>query len=404
LSQPFRWSDQAQLTETAGQKHISDLVQWDIVLAANHVHTAMRDVVQDERWRAALPGLLSDATQLLLDALDLMRELGRAHDREDGSYVLQPSIADHPQNQRYYDWTFLIELVRDAWLTTAETSTNRARLEVERWLTIPYPLFRQLVFFAATETQLFPSSVGLSWLLEEDHWWLWSVETEREAIGLLKVLVPLLTPEDSGRLQGAILEGPPRDMFREGIEPERLQRIIDREIWLRLAKFREAGGTLSGDSTATLGALAAEHPSWRMADDERDEFPVWMGEVNESRAFLATPKRTRELVDWLRENPTASDWQDDDWRDRCQNDFPRAASALLRLAKRGEWIVDRWRTALQAWSHERFAARSWRYIGETLASAPDAVIKELAHALGWWLQAVGKVFTRGENAFFGLIR
>jgi hypothetical protein len=173
---------------------------------------------------------------------------------------------------------------------------------------------------------------------------------------------------------------------------------------LRLAKYREAGATLTAESTIALDALSALHPNWRVAKDERDEFPFWMGEVDDSRTFLATPKRTPELARWLHENPTGSDWQDDDWRDRCLNDFPRAATALLRLAQQGDWIVDRWREALQAWSDERLAARSWRYVGDTLASAPDNFIKELAHSLGWWIQTVAKVFTRGEDAFFGLIR
>jgi hypothetical protein len=179
LTKPFHWPEQTKSAEPTVPTRISDLVQWEIVLAASHVHTAMHGIMQDDRWCAALPGLLSDATQLLRDALDLMRELGRANDREDGSYVFRPSIAEHPQNQRHYDWTFLIDLVRDAWLATAETSPELARLEVERWLTIPYPLFRRFVFFAATQSQLFLSSLTVNWLLEDGHWWLWSVETER---------------------------------------------------------------------------------------------------------------------------------------------------------------------------------------------------------------------------------
>jgi hypothetical protein len=98
------------------------------------------------------------------------------------------------------------------------------------------------------------------------------------------------------------------------------------------------------------------------------------------------------------------DWQEDDWHDRCRNDFPRAVTALLRLAAQGDWVVSRWREALQVWSDERLAARSWRYLGEALASAPDNVIRELAHPLGWWLQKVAKVFTEHQEQFFSLIQ
>jgi hypothetical protein len=285
-------------------ENVSDLVQWEIVLATTHVHTGMRDLTEDERWRSALPELLEDATQLLRDALDLMRELGGAEDRHDGTYISNPSIAEHPQNTRYYDWTFLIELTRDAWLATVDASPESAREQVRRWLAIRYPIFRRLVFFAAAETELFSTALALDWLLDEGGWWLWSVETEREAIGLLKALAQRLTPDESDRLQSAILEGPPADMFREDIEPERLKRIADREKWLRLAKLLEAGATLSAETTAVWVALSEEYPDWRVAPDERDEFPFWMGEVNDSRSFLATPRDTRGLALWLRENPT----------------------------------------------------------------------------------------------------
>ena len=55
--------------------HIRQLVDWDIVLSTNHVHIALREFRNSDRWAADLPKLLSDFTQLLRDALDLMREL-----------------------------------------------------------------------------------------------------------------------------------------------------------------------------------------------------------------------------------------------------------------------------------------------------------------------------------------
>ncbi len=404
LTEPFRgWEGDDQVVASKPTR-TKDLVDWEIVLVSKYVHSALKDLSKDARWREALPELLSDSTTLLRDALDLMRELGGIEDRHDMSYMHQPSISEHPQNRDFHDWTALIDLARDAWLATAEKAPERARLETERWLTIPYPLFRRLAFFAATGTRLITPQKALSWLLADEHWWLWSVETEREALRLLVALAPQLDAQDREVLEQAVLHGPPRVMFRDDTEPERLRQIFDREIWLRLAKCNAAGTKLSAGAAARLDALSRQYPAWRTAEDERDEFPYWMGDGEDLRKFSATPKHRRDLVKWLQENSKTDAWHEDDWRERCKLDFRPTAWALLTLVQRGEWLPDRWREALQAWADEKLAARSWRYMGGALVLAPDDVAKELAHSLSWWLQAIAKSFNGNEAHFFTLIR
>ncbi len=125
LREPFRWPEEDD--EAREPKRIKDLVEWEIVLSTDHVHTSLRDLPKDERWNAALPELLADVSTLLRDALDLMRELGGAEDRSDLSYMHQPSISEHPQNRDFHDWTALIDLTRDAWLATAAQSRRGQR-------------------------------------------------------------------------------------------------------------------------------------------------------------------------------------------------------------------------------------------------------------------------------------
>jgi hypothetical protein len=383
---------------------LKDIVDWEIVLRTDHVHFAMKEMSRNAQWIEALPDLLSDATSLLRDTLDLMHELGGADDQQDGSHRHQPSISDHPQNRRFRDWTALIDLAREAWKASAARFPGRARLEAQRWFSIPYPLFRRLTFFALTDINLFTPQEAIGSLLADRHWWLWSVETERETLRLLVSIAPRLDAQDGETLERAILRGPPREMFRDSIDQDRLQQRIDWETWLRLAKCRAAGAQLGPDAAAKLQALAQQYPAWRLATDERDEFPVWMGDSEEWRTFLSSPKNCRDLVVWLREHPTVDTWQEDDWRERSKKDFRRTTAALLHLANRGEWLVERWRQALQAWSDETFATRSWRCLCSSLTIAPDEVIKELASPIGWWLQSISKTFSVNEDAFFILIR
>lgn len=402
LREPFRRpDDKRKSTEPA---RIKDLVEWEIVLSTDHVHSSLRDLPKDERWNAALPELLSDFSALLRDALDLMRELGGAEDRCDRSYMYQPSISEHPQNRDFRDWTALIDLTRDAWLATAAQSPAQAALVAEFWWHAPYPLFRRLAFFAAAQDNVVPRRQALDWLLADDYWWLWSVETKREAVRLLVALAPRLNAVMLRKLEQAVLAGPPREMFKDDLEPKRWIRIVDREIWLRLAKMADAGAVLGAESSARLSELSTQYPEWKLAEDQRDEFPFWMGDGDEWRKFVATPRRRRELVAWLRQQSGTDHWQEDDWRQRCRDNFATTACALCALARESVWPTERWREALQAWSEEKLLKRSWRYMAPVLADAPDEVLRKLTHGVSWWLQAIAKTFEGHEAHFFGLAR
>jgi hypothetical protein len=140
----------------------------------------------------------------------------------------------------------------------------------------PYPVFRRLAFFAAAQERPIPPRLALDWLLADEHWWLWSVETQREVIRLLVALAPRLEATMLAELEQAILSGPPRDLYPAEIEPDAWNDTVDHAIWLRLAKVAQTGASLGEEGKKRLDALSAQHPSWQPAADERDEFLIWM--------------------------------------------------------------------------------------------------------------------------------
>ena len=255
----------------------------------------------------------------------------------------------------------------------------RARLAAEAWKEIPYPVFRRLAFFAATRNPIISNRLALDWLLEDEHWWLWSSETSRETLRLLVALAPRLAENDLRTLEQAILAGPPRDMYIPDMEPEEWARVRDREIWLRLARIAQTDATLGPAADRSLAELSSEYAEWELAQDESDEFPHWMDRGEKWRTYVATPRRRRDLSQWLKDHPETDYWQDDDWQQRCRDTFPAAACALCELAKAGCWPTARWREALQAWSDDALTKRSWRYMAPLLADAPDDILKELIH-------------------------
>lgn len=402
IRSPIRLPD-----ETSDQDEslrIKDLVDWELVLASEHVHTAISELSKNPHWNSALPSLLDDFVLLLRDSLDLARELGGADDFGDRSYLHQPSISPHPQNKDYRDWTALIDLVREAWLALVDQSHDRARIAAERWWTYPYPLFKRLVFFAATVDGVIPPERAVDWLLADDHWWLWSDETQREVFRLLIVLSPQLDGNLLEVVENAILVGPPRDMFDPEMTSDEWKRLTDREIWLRLAKLNSSGVTLGATAAGKLVELEAMYPRWKLSPDDREEFPFWVGDGDEWRSFLATPRRRRELIDWLKSHPKRDAWQDDDWRQRCRDSFCTTLFALFSLSRANEWPTERWKEALSAWSIDELAKKSWRHVAPIMIGAPDHVIGDLTHALAWWLQEIAKVFDENEDLFVRLCR
>lgn len=275
LREPFRWPGTEEDDEA--QDRVKNIVEWEVVLASDHVHSGLRNLLEDEQWTAALPELLNEFSTLLRDALDLMCELGGVDSEHDHSYIHQPSISDHSQNKDFHDWTALIELTRDAWLTTVSNSPERARLVAEMWTHEPYPVFRRLSMVAAAQGRVIPLRQALDWLLTDEGRWLWPEETRRETMRLLVSLAPELDAGMLAELELAILSGPPRNLYRADIDPEGWNNILDHGVWLRLAKISQAAGTLSEAGQSRLVELSARH-SWQLVADESDEFPIWMGD------------------------------------------------------------------------------------------------------------------------------
>ncbi|MCS3498667.1 hypothetical protein M2189_002374 [Bradyrhizobium japonicum] len=393
LKKPIRW-EPGEATEEPTR--IKQLVDWELVLAVDHVHSSVRDLA-DDQWQVALPALLDDFQQLLRDALDLLRELGEADNRDDRSYWDLPSIAPHWQNRGFRDWVTLIELLRDAWLETRKSAPERARNIALAWFDIPYPTFKRLALFAASQDGAIDSERWVEWLVSDDGWWLWSGGTKRETMRLLVLQGSELSPAARATLEAAILAGPPRRMYREGLAPEDWQSIVEDAVWVRLAKLREGGGLLGKDAFLRLDNLTAAEPRRRLAKNEQDEFTYWMSGTGDpdfetKRRVDIAPRKRADLVQWLKQpQPKMSSFYDEDtWRDTCRTRFFHSLFALCDLASEGIWPTGRWREALQAWSDGILIVRSWRHAAPLLARMPDTVMQGAAHSLTWLMRAASK--------------
>ena len=400
LRPPFPWP--LDDDEDEEPRRIHQLVDWDIVLTADNVHWNLHELEETDTWADALPTLLADFTNLLRDALDLMKELGSADDKSDLSYVNQPFITEHPQNSQVQDWTALIELNRNAWQALVSKSPEQARLAAETWSHITYPLFRRLTFFTAAQADTVPSHKALQWLLADDNWWLWSNETRNEAMQLITALAPRLSPNQLRKLERAILAGPPRDMYRPDIDEEDWNDLKDRETWLRLIRISQAGATLNAAARRRQNELSASHPDWDPLEEEPWIYTTWAGDLDELLPRVTTPRDPEELVEWLRSNPEPDGRQQADWRDRCRDHLDTAASALIALAEEGNWPVARWEEALLRWSEDGLTHPSWLKLAPVLANIPANVLHQLARPVSLWLEKLSRIIEEHEETFLSL--
>ena len=407
LKKPFRWGDEAENTDEPTQ--IKQLVDWELVLAADHVHSAVHELA-DERWTSALSLLLEDFQQLLRDALDLLRELGEAGDRNDRSHRDLPSIIPHWQNRGFHDWVTLIELLRDAWLAVRGIDSARATRIAQAWFELPYPTFKRLALFAASQDACIAPEQWVDWLLADGAWWLWSMESGREVFRLFVLQGRQLTGASQDRLETAILAGPPRKMYRDDLEPDRWQDLVARSVWLHLAKLNSSGLALSTTTQTRLAELSSAYPQCQLSANERDEFSHWMSgtgdpDYEESREIDIAPRKRRELVQWLtKPQPERGPFYENPWREVCRNRFFHSLFALCDLARDGVWPAGRWREALQAWSEEGTVQRSWCYAAPLVQTMPDTVIQEIAHGVTWWIKVASESINRHEDILLDLCR
>ena len=404
----FFW-DEDDATEIT-RKNIKRFIDWDVVLAADHVNYSIDDLQNLAAWPKVLPELLGDIQQLLRDALDLQRELGEADDLNDRSNRGLQSISPHSQNHDFNDWVSLIELLRDAWLAVQQSHPARATKIARDWFEQPYPTFKRLALYAATQDENIIADEWVSWLLADDCWWLWSLGTRRETMRLLVLKGQNLTPIERGRLEAAILAGLPRKRYNENLESEDWQELEAHAIWLHLAKLKSGGCVLGNDAAQKLADLSVAYPNWKLAANERDELWSWTSgtgdpDFEERYPIVKVPRQLDELVIWLRQGTKTDPFSGNDWRDVCQKEFATVVRAFGILCQENFWPSRYWEDALYTWSDEKQIQECWIDVAPLVAQMPDELLSTLAHSATWWLQSASKKkLNCHEDLFFDLCR
>lgn len=370
---------------------VTELVRCELTLAADKVYEFLRQKsVKSDKWMSALPSLLEDFQQLLRDALDLLSELNPVSG--DNSFWYLPSIAPHDDNLGFDDWVSLIELLRDAWLEVYTNDKAHATRIAQSWFDLPYPSFKRLALYAASQDDCIAPEQWVQWLCADGAGSLWSWNTEREVCQLFYLQGKHLSGAAQEQLEKAILAGPPRETYSSDLDAQKRKTYTEKDILLRLTQLNSSGLVLNARAAARLKELSAVHK----ADDS---------DVEDIRQVDIAPRKRRDLVLWLtRPTPERRPFNEDTWPEVCRTRFFHGLFALCDLAKKGEWPTSRWREALHVWAEPSMASLSWRYVAPMVQTMPDLVLQQIDYAVTWWIKSTSTSTSAHQDILLNLCR
>ena len=347
--------------------------------------------------------ILATLTTNLLSGLSLLKLYSKAlydeHDKvdriSDHSHIDIPSIEPHPQSHHLQTqtWTLLVKICWDVWLEAWDSQPDIATSVFRLWRAQEYSVFRRLTLLAATERPILSPSEAVEMLLEDNAWWLWSAETQREKFKLLATHSAQIEPEIARRLEEAILAGPPRGMFQEDLSGDEWEQLVDREAWLHLSKLQSFGNQLSADAVTRLDTLQERYPGWALTDDDRNESATWLESphgitpetlmLHSQLAQLPVEGRVEFLAD-----------QSGEFHEEKIGSFKSLAT------KQGELVIEtlRYLADTENWHPEIWAAGLVGLADNTeidsseflsvLLRADDALLQEKAWAMAHWIDAI----------------
>lgn len=376
---------------------ISKTLTTELRLSSDYIKDALREF----DWGGSLHHFIQDFQQLLRDAIDLSNFIKNDH------FFDLPSIESHPQNKYSPDYTVLIELLRDSWLELLKKEPIQAKLMALQWLYDKELLFKRLGLFAASIENSISCEHWIDCLLVNDCQNLWDIHLRREVLRLLAKQGSSVKNEQITKLETALLKGPESSDFSK--------ELLDHTKWLYLAKFQSSGIQLSEQGVVFLKNIQKEYPTWALADDKSDEFPIWYSgitDIDTSTPISAMPKSETEICKWLREQyldvnveEKNYDWKPrvlNQWRLICAKHLVKAARVtnkeISQINTDHEKLI--WQALFDVASEKSRVKRTWKLFSDHISKLNKVTFEQLTSEITWWMHEASKWTAWKPSNFF----
>ena len=222
---------------------------------------------------------------------------------------------------------------------------------------------------------------------------LWLSTTRREAVLLTKRLWPELSLDQKSGLLRAIIQGPPRHLYRSDITDEQWEEVRDREAWtwLNILKRSALDHTLPSEGEEEFARLRARHSDWQLPDWQAEGFVSWsygagfVGQPTEISAQELLGKSPEDIITLEMGGKLGASREV--WRQAAGQNSKLAASVLCGLAERETYPENIWTGVLQALP--QFDSGSLIAVLKVLTQAPDALVAEILSQVSMWLSIRG---------------
>lgn len=352
--------------------------------------------IENFDWFGSLSSFVEDFQLLLKDALAMAKNLVK-HD----TLLDLPSIESHPQNQYAPNYTVLIELLRDSWIDLLKKNPKQACVMARQWLESEETYFNRLGLFAASLDDVVNAQVWIAFLLENNAKNLWNIYLQREILRLFVKQGKNISSNLLTDLISEILKGPKEDVLGEG--------WVERKKWLYLSKLQSSGVSLNNQANLFLETVVIKYPEWALEESDRDEFPIWCGDIKEidtKTRISPMPNTELEIRDWL----TKACIHDDDpiwearffkqWGELCLRHPLKAARSIRTISPLvGQRELGIWRRFFQVVSDHGSLSRLWRMLSKAVVEFPIDYMEKLSNEITWWMYEASKRTNENQDDY-----
>jgi hypothetical protein len=300
-----------------------------------------------------------------------------------------PSVAPHEQNAYHKGFLPIVRILAELWSKLIEKERDKALHILTEWKRSPFRLLHRLALFGATDPQV-PPDLAAEVLLKIPQGELFLTNCQVEVHRLVRSRWPEFPPDKRVLIERRIIEGPPANWFKEGIE---MAGPMDRHRFALLLDLERTKVPMGTEADRLFAEIRERHPKWRDAEPEKAGFTIWHGlpariEGQKDKLELLP---TNQLIRAAKKARAEADFMDGDaWQSFCQSQPQEAFLGIEAASEEDRWQEWVWRPVL--WSGNKIAdVELLNRMARLLTQWPDhATFDETANAAASWMDQVSE--------------
>ncbi|WP_137479419.1 hypothetical protein [Bradyrhizobium elkanii] len=305
-----------------------------------------------------------------------------------------PSVAAHEQNAFREGFLPIVRILAELWSRLIRKHQEKALQALDIWKRSSFRLVHRLALFAAADPKV-PSDLAAGILLAVPQAELFFTNSQVEVHRLVRLRWSEFSQEDRELLERRIVEGPPTEWFKDGID---LSEPMDRHRFALLLDLERSNVPLGADAAGLLADIRRRHPKWADAEPEKAGFAIWQDEdtpqKNRQENLKLVP--SEQLIQAAKKAASEATFLDGDaWLGLCNDDPLIAFAGIEDAPNEDRWLEWAWRPLF--WASAKIADvgvlnRMARLVVQWPELAP---FTEAAHGAAFWMDQVSEKLEPG---------